>query len=216
MHQLRRLPIPFFLALALAAIPSGAEAPDPEAKAALKKAVVFHREAKDLALQFEAEVWNEDQERSDKYRGKLLLKGADRFRLEIPGGTYVSDGKSLWEYHPKNKQAILRSASEPGHPMPGEVLLRFLDADPISVRKAKVEGKDCLELRLDPAKAMKSLDSLSVFLDRRDHSLKRMVSRDVSGNEARYTLVSVKRDGGIKDREFTFTPPKGVEVVDMR
>ena len=38
----------------------------------------------------------------------------------------------------------------------------------------------------------------------------------VSGNEARYTVVSIKRNGGLKDKEFSFAPPKGTEIVDMR
>lgn len=188
-----------------------------EARDALRKAIVFHRRAKDLAFKFSAEVYNADLDKRDRYQGRLLLKDSTRFRLEIPGGTYVSDGTTFWEYHPKNKQVTVRSAADMGdQPLPGDVLLRFLDSEPLSVAKTRLEGKEYLELRLDPSRAMKNLDSLAVLLDRRNHSLRRIVSRDASGNEARYTLLSVKRDGGVKDREFAFEPPKGVEVVDMR
>lgn len=202
-------------------VPAGPASPAPpavpgEARIALSKAIAFHREAKDLSLKFRAKVYNAALDTEEEYQGRLLLKG-DKFRLEIPGGTYVSDGKSFWEYHPKTKQAILKQASEmEGRPLPGDVLLRFLDSDPLSLAPVKDGGKEYLEMRLDPSRAMKNLDSLAVRLDKRDYSLHRVSSRDVSGNEARYTVVSVKRNAGLKDKEFAFTPPKGAEVVDMR
>jgi outer membrane lipoprotein-sorting protein len=206
-----------FLPAAKAAAAAQAAFADEEARATLRQAVVFHRQARDIAFRFEAEIYNADLDKRDKYRGRLLLKDSSRFRLEIPGGTYVSDGKSFWEYHAKNNQAVVRAAADmAGQPLPGEVLLRFLDSEPLSVARVKAGGKEVLELRLDPARAMKNLDSLSVQLDRKDHSLRRIASRDVTGNESVYTLLSVKRNAGIKDKEFAFVAPKGVEVVDMR
>lgn len=188
-----------------------------EARAALAKAVAFHREAKDLALKFKAKVYNAALDKEDEYQGRLLLKGADKFRLEIPGGTYVSDGQSFWEYHAQNKQAVRKQASDmEGRPLPGDVLLRFLDSDPLSLARAMDGGKEYLEMRLDPSRAMKNLDSLAVQLDKGDYSLHRVTSRDVSGNEARYTVVSIKRNAGLKDKEFSFAAPKGTEIVDMR
>lgn len=199
-----------------AALPA-ARADLPAARAALQKAVAFHREAKDLTLKFQASVYNAALDKQDEYQGKLLLKGADKFRLEIPGGTYVSDGAVFWEYHAQNHQVILKSAKDmEDKPLPGDVLLRFLDSEPLSLGKAKDGGKEYLEMNLDPSRAMKNLDSLAVLLNGKNHSLHRISSRDVSGNEARYTVTSVKRNAGIKDREFTFVPPKDAEVVDMR
>jgi outer membrane lipoprotein carrier protein len=101
-------------------------------------------------------------------------------------------------------------------PLPGEVLLRFLDSKPLSVKPAVDGGKEFLEMSLDPARAMKNLDSLAVLLDKSDYSVHRISSRDVSGNEAEYTVTSIKRNAGIKDKEFAFAIPKGAEVVDMR
>jgi outer membrane lipoprotein-sorting protein len=201
-----------------AAAPSPtAAAPSPEAVAALRKAIAYHREARDLALKFSASVYNAALDKRDEYTGRLLLKGADKFRLEIPGGVYVSDGKTYWEYHAKTKQAIRRDAADrEGAPSPGEVLLRFLDSDPLSAAPVREDGKEWIGLRLDPARAMKNLDSLAVLLDKSSYALHQVSSRDVSGNEARYTVVSVKRNSGLKDGEFAFEPPKGAEVVDMR
>ncbi|MBW8888878.1 MAG: hypothetical protein JF616_14075, partial [Fibrobacteres bacterium] len=99
---------------------------------------------------------------------------------------------------------------------PGAVLLRFLDSDPLSAATVREEGKEWIELRLDPSRAIKNLDSLTVLLDKETCALHRISSRDVSGDEARYTVAAIKRNTGLKDKEFAFVPPKGVEVVDMR
>ncbi|MDB5048891.1 MAG: hypothetical protein JWO30_1962 [Fibrobacteres bacterium] len=188
-----------------------------EAREALRKAIRFHREAKDLTLKFKASVYNASLDKQDQYQGRLLLKGASKFRLEIPGGTYVSDGESYWEYHAQTHQVVLKSAKDmQDKPLPGEVLLRFLDSDPLSLGKAVDGGKEFLEMRLDPSRAMKNLDSLAVLLNRNDYSVHRISSRDVSGNDAEYTVTTVKRNAGIKDKEFRFAVPKGAEVVDMR
>jgi chaperone LolA len=199
------------------AAPQSAPKASPEAVAALRKAVAFHREAKDLSLKFTASVYNAALDKRDEYQGKLLLKGEDKFRLEIPGGTYVSDGKTYWEYHPQTKQALRRDAAgREGDVAPGAVLLRFLDSDPLSAAAVREDGKEWIELRLDPSRALKNLDSLAVLLDKETSALHRVVSRDVSGDEARYTVVSIRRNAGVKDGEFAFVPPKGAEVVDMR
>jgi chaperone LolA len=196
---------------------SAPPAPSQAAVEALRKSIAYHREARDLALKFSASVYNAALDNRDEYAGRLLLKGQDRFRLEIPGGVYVSDGKTYWEYHAKTKQAIRRDAADrEGAPSPGDVLLRFLDSEPLSVSPVRENGKEWIGLRLDPARAMKNLDSLAVLLDKSTYALHQVSSRDVSGNEARYTVVSVKRNSGLKDGEFGFEPPKGVEVVDMR
>jgi outer membrane lipoprotein-sorting protein len=215
-----------FLAIAFVAVTVRAETPKAQAApesmpapavAALRKAVTFHREAKDLSLKFDASVYNAALDKQDEYQGRLLLKGASKFRLEIPGGTYVSDGVTFWEYHAQNHQVVVKAAKDmEDKPLPGDVLLRFLDSDPLSLAKAKDGGKEFLELRLDPARAMKNLDSLAVLLDKSDYSVHRISSRDVSGNEAKYTVTSVKRNKGLKDKEFAFALPKGAEVVDMR
>jgi outer membrane lipoprotein-sorting protein len=188
-----------------------------DARQALHKAIVFHREAKDLSFRFRADIYTAALDKNDSYEGRLLLMDSTRFRLEIPGGTYVSDGVTYWEYHPQTKQVVIRSSKDmQDKPLPGEVLLRFLDSNPISVGKTVSGGKEFLDLRLDPARAMKNLDSLDVLLDKGDYSLHRIASRDVSGNLAEYTLLSVKRNSGLKEKEFSFAIPKGADVVDMR
>lgn len=213
----------FFLAFAIL-IANGMAATAPSdtaslkaAGAALRKAIEFHREAEDLSLKFTASVYNAALDSHDQYSGRLLLKGADKFRLEIPGGTFDSDGKTYWEYHPQTKQVIRKDATAGEDAIaPGAVLLRFLDSDPLSAKTVHEDGKDWIELRLDPSRAIKNLDSLAVLLDKDTYALHRVSSRDVSGDEARYTVVSIKRNSGLKDKEFAFAPPKGAEVVDMR
>ncbi len=188
-----------------------------QAKLVLQKAIAFQREAKDLTIRFKASVFTLALDKQTEYEGKLWLKDSSRFRLEIPGGIYVSDGKSFWEFHNQNHQVVLRNAKDlEDKPLPGDVLLRFLDSDPISLDNIKADGKEYLELHLDPSRALKNLDSLAVLLDKSSFSLHRISSRDLSGNESIYTVTSVKRNSGLKDKEFIFNIPKGADLVDMR
>lgn len=188
-----------------------------EARAALAKAITFHREASDFSLQFSAKIYNSALDKNEEYQGKLWIKDSLHFRLEIPGGTYVSNGKDYWEYHSQSHQVVIRNAKDlEDKPLPGDVLLRFLDSDPLSLKTSRFAGKEYLELGLDPTRAMKNLDSLVVFLDKKNYSLQVVVSRDVSGNEATYTVDSMKRNRGLKSKEFVFLPPKGCDIVDMR
>ena len=190
---------------------------DSQAREALRKSVEFHREAKDLTLAFRAEVYNAALDKEDAYQGRLLLKGSDKFRLEIPGASYVSDGSTYWEHHAGTGQVIMRRARDMEEkPLPGDVLLRFLDSDPLSLESVKADGRAYWEMRLDPSRAMKNLDSVAVLLDKKTYSLHRISSRDVSGNEAVYTVSRIRRNAGLKDGEFAFAVPKGAEVVDMR
>ncbi len=188
----------------------------PEAHALLHKAIVFYREAEDIQINFKAEVYTEATEKTDHFKGHLWLKDSVKFRLEMPALQCVSDGKTFWQYQPANKQVQIKKAQDiDGAALPGQVLFRFLDAEPLSVESVLEQGKSLLKLKLDPSKALKNTKSLMVFM-RDDGSVEKIISEDLSENRSTYTLTSVKRNTGIKESIFSFTSPEGAEVVDMR
>ncbi len=195
---------------------SGSPALSP-ADSLLQKAVAYHREAQDLTLAFKAKTYQAAVDKEAEYSGTLRLKGAGKFRLEIPGTRIVSDGKTVWEHHEANKQVLIKSLDHwDSGALPAEALLRFLDARPLSHEEVR-EGKTRLhKLQLDPTGKVKNLRSLTVYLRADTHKVHKIETVDLSENTAEYRLTRVEAGTGLKDKLFTYAVPKGVEAVDMR
>jgi hypothetical protein len=127
---------PLFLGLAafLALVPQGWTQPKEateivEAKRWLQLIADPLRKAQRLEVRFAAEVKTPEGESLPGYDGVLFTADSNAFRLEMPSGTYVSDGQTFWEYHPSTKQVLIKSAGAiAGKSLPARMLLDYLSA----------------------------------------------------------------------------------------
>ncbi len=183
----------------------------------MKEVAAPFREGKDLELSFAASVQMPDAESPERYVGSLWVGDSLRFRLEIPTGTYACDGITFWEYHPRTKQALKRSAQDlAGRALPGRILFELLASTPLSCDTLKVQEKTQVRLRLAPALHAGQMDSLSVRIDPKRRKLESVETLDANGVRTRYELKVLKPKAGIPSSRFRFEPPASAEVVDMQ
>ena len=68
-------------------------------------------------------------------------------------------------------------------------------------------------LRLVPRTAQAEYDWLIIVVDPATLTLRGLVTGDSQGGTSSFSFTNMKENVGLADKLFTFTPPRGVEVV---
>ena len=148
-----------------------------------------------------------------KKPGKMRWNYQRPFKQEI-----VSDGKTLWSYHPEEKQVLVSPMSQAAQ---GKVPSTFL----AGLGNLKLDfqarwGKEPSPqenyfLELTPNEFQGSLEKLFLLIDRENFRILQAKIQDVMGNTTQISFSKAQFDNRLPDSLFTFTPPKGVEVFQM-
>ena len=127
----------------------------------------------------------------------------------------ISDGKKVYWYVPEDKQVTV---SEVGPDDEAATPLLFLSgkgdiARDFTPSLVKATTADLLALKLVPRRAEPEYEYLVVALDPASLQLRTLTTRDRQGGESTLTLTNMKENRRLSDKDFVFTPPRGVNVV---
>lgn len=152
-----------------------------------------------------------------KFKGELKLGKGDRFRVNIPGQEFVSDGINLWQYSKTQKQVMIKSVMEmKGGLHPSEALFRYLKCKPLTMHDSVYEGVPVHVMKLDPQGQVKQFTGMTVWLKHSDQTPMRLETIDKGGGMMVYKISNLRRNPPLKDADFRFVTPPGVEEMDMR
>ena len=151
---------------------------------------------------------------SHRYSGELAVRKPGRFRWHYRQPyeqLYVGDGKVIWHYEADLMQAELLSNLEAVDP----VVMKLLDG--------RVSYSDMHVLRQEHDEQLNVWryqvrigDGAAVWLGFSEHGdLSLLESQDVLGNSNRITLSTCSFIAPAENI-FSFTPPAGVEVLDLQ
>lgn len=149
--------------------------------------------------------------------GQMALSRPGRFRWEYQAPNtqlIVTDGSTLWLYDEDLKQVTVRPAAEALAGTPAALLSQrktLTDAFTLSDDGSSGEIR---KLRLVPKAAESDFKDVSLWLNRAGAPV-RMVFRDQLGGNTDISFSTVKTNGKLKAGQFSFTPPKGVEVISQ-
>ena len=130
----------------------------------------------------------------------------------------ISDGKTLWNYQPENKQVIVSRVAQAFQSKTPSTFLaglgnlkkdfqaRFLQ-DP-----APGAG---YSLELTPLETQGGVEKLFLVADPKNFNILQARIQDAMGNTTQITFSKIAFNNNLADSLFTFTPPKGVEVFTM-
>lgn len=152
--------------------------------------------------------------REVRERGTLALKRPGRMRWEYEAPerkTFVSDGRTFYFYVPADRQVIVReqkdAAGVAGLLLAGRGAL--LEPFAPEVQTAPV-GRT--RLRLVPRKADPEVEQIVLDVDA-DYRVRSIEVTDPQGNRSRFEFDEVRENVGLRDDQFEFKPPRGVEVI---
>jgi len=156
-------------------------------------------------------------ERPDTLRGRLWLQG-DRYRVETPRQTIVTDGRTTWVYLPDTRQVLINDyvPDETGFSL-SEFLLHYSDRYEVRGGEAVTYQNTAYHrLHLRPLRPEAPFQEVVLWVRDRDLLVTRVDVRDVNDTRMTFLLSDLVLNPALSPELFTFRPPDGVEVVDLR
>lgn len=147
--------------------------------------------------------------------GVIYIK-KDKYRIEAAGQIIITDGQTTWSYSPKRKQVVIDTYKDDGNSFsPNKFLFNYpenfysdLEGD------ENVGGVDCYVIKLSPRNGG-SVKSAKIWIDKNENLIRKI---NIVTNESTntYSLKDISLDAGLSSSKFSFSPPEGVEVIDLR
>ena len=209
-----RNPIFFFVAAWLLACPSVFAL---TAQEAMAKSKAWFKTSKAWSLDFKLQVIYAESPDIASQQGSLLVADGNRFKLDIAGIKFYSDGESLWQYNVDQKQVLIKAVEDLSSSLhPSELLFKYLNCNAEKLGEGEFSGKKLWVLTLNPSKYAGQFTKMEVWLDKKDFSPVRLYTVDPSGNASWYNIVNLKVVKKYSDDEFRYKAIKGVDEIDMR
>ena len=145
--------------------------------------------------------------------GKLFYKKENNLRIEFPNQTIVADGKTTWNYNKKDKKIIISNYDETGS---GLLSINYLVNQYPSECELSLssEGSDRI-LILKPKSKRNNVGEVKLYITKGNLIDKAVISNQAAGiMEISFSNYNLNQK--ISDSKFSFTPPEGTTVVDLR
>jgi len=188
---------------------------DPTAKV-LAGIQAYYAGAQDLKAKFAQHYTYKVYDRTQVSSGKVFFKKPRMMRWDYQKPAqkvFVADGKTLWVYEPEEGQVFKRDLADSQLP----VALTFMSGEG-ELGKAfdatlTDESDADFVLELIPKKSAADYQKLVLKVDRTTFQVRESIVIDPVGNINRVVFTGIETNGGLPDRGFRFTPPKGVRVI---
>jgi len=165
--------------------------------------------------QFDLTTYWSIREREEKKSGELQLAAGEKFRVVLGREVFVSDGKDYYQFSERNSQLIIRSLSDIDLSFhPSRMLSSFLTGRTFT---EKGRGGGTVELAWSgKASDAGGYKSITAFVEEKTGIIKTLRLVDEDDNINTYVFKKTVFDKPPSNNVFRFSPPKGVEVMDMR
>ena len=146
--------------------------------------------------------------------GKIQYSKGNKLRLELKNSTIISDGANLWNYNKSQKKVVISSASpdDPSFFSPDKFLFSYPSKSIVSSEKE--EGQDILVLV--PLKGSNLDFKKAKIWVNQNNLISRIQVENLSGSLMDFQLSNYKLNQNLPDSKFTFSPPEGTNIIDLR
>src|SRR2546426_8224140 len=214
-----RLPHPAFVAIGISL---GPQSPDPWP--ILDHASATYQTITSLSADFVQIITNPMIGTPDTTRGRLYQMRPSRFAMRFTapkGDRIVADGRYLWLYTPSTAPGQVIRSRIPAVGTTGPNLIGQFVERPRERYSARYVYADSLGgamvdvVALTPKQQDQPYSGAVIWVDRNDGLVRRIDITEASGQQRTVILGNLKVNRGAPGREFTFSPPAGVRVVDQ-
>lgn len=170
-----------------------------------------------LQASFRQTVASTFDEEGDTFEGTLLLQG-DRYRVETGDQTIVTDGVVTYIWNASENQLLINDYVEDETTFSlNDFLFHFDEVYEIaSTGEALLGGKPHHLLRLRPKDPEAYFREITLLMNDADSLITRLEVTDVNDTKLVFQLRDITLNPPLAPDTFTFTPPEGAEVVDLR
>lgn len=154
---------------------------------------------------------------SQTLTGHVQLKGS-QYRIETLYEVIIGQGDEAWIYRPQEKQVLITRVDDPTRAYsPSALFQSYGDLYHAHTSSYElVDGVAYFRLELSPIDSEFEITSLTLWIREQDRIITRMVALDQSSIRTVIELENVRIGIPISPEIFEFSPPEGVEVIDLR
>lgn len=190
----------------------------------LDRAAAAYQTIRTLSAEFTQIVANPLLGSPDTTRGRLYQMRPSHFAMRFThprGDRIVADGRNLWLYTPSSTPGQVIRTGIPSTGTTGPNLIGQFVERPRERYRARYVRADSTAGRVTDVVALvpRSTDlpysEAVVWIDRKDGLVRRIEIEETSGQRRTLILDKVAVNRGVPGREFTFSPPAGLRVVDQ-
>lgn len=148
--------------------------------------------------------------------GVIYIKKQNNYRIEAGNQVIITDGVTSWVYSPNKKQVVIDNYKDDGSTFsPNKFLFSYPENFYSDLEgEENIGGANCYVIKLTP-RSGSNVKSAKIWIDSSDDLIRKItISTNQSTNT--YTLKDITLDAGVSSSKFTFSPPSGVEVIDLR
>jgi outer membrane lipoprotein carrier protein len=150
---------------------------------------------------------------STNLTGKVYYKKNNKIRFELTKILIVSDGETNWNYNKKENKVIISSYDEEDAGLLSIERIIFEYPEECELSTYMVENQEVL--MLVPQTSTFSFNSVKLWINN-DNLISRVLIDDPAAGLVQIDLTNYSVDKNLPDSKFTFTPPEGSKVIDLR
>jgi outer membrane lipoprotein carrier protein len=145
--------------------------------------------------------------------GKVYYKKEDKIRFELTNILIVSDGETNWNYNEKENKVIISSYDEEDAGLFSVERIIFDYPEECELSTYTID--DQVVLKLVPQTSTFNFNSVILWITD-DNLISKVLIDDPAAGLVQIDLANYSIDKNLPDSKFTFTPPEGSKVIDLR
>ncbi|MCL6493222.1 MAG: outer membrane lipoprotein carrier protein LolA [Ignavibacterium sp.] len=145
--------------------------------------------------------------------GKIIFKKDNKYRVENKNQIVGSDGVAAWNYNSTQKKYIITNYDSESNSIYSINYLVYQLPDEC-ILSARTEG-NLKVLELTPKSTNLQFKRIELWINT-DNLIQKIVLSDLNNNTNEISLSNYKLNQKISDSLFSFNPPEGTKVIDLR
>ena len=163
---------------------------------------------KDLSVEF-----TQSANGKSKLEGMLFIKKENKLRIDAQNLIIVSDGTTSWTYNKKENKVIISSydENEPGVFSINELVYELPAQSDIEL--SNDNGQNVL--KLTPNSYEYNFDNVKLWIGE-DNLINKVELNDAAMGKVEVKFSNYQLNQNLIDLGFSFTPPEGSRIIDIR
>jgi outer membrane lipoprotein carrier protein len=186
----------------------------------IEKVQEVYNHTEDVQADFDQETRMKSWGQTQVAKGKVSFKKNGRMCWEYSAPVsqqIISDGKKVWFYVPQDRQVTVYEMNQG---LQSEIAYRLMlgkgnlsrEFD-IALTDSLGDDKNYYRLRLKPLKPQAAIEQIVLRVDMKSFQVFETEIVDTFGNSNRIRFSHIKVNSHLKDSQFVFTVPAGVDVI---
>jgi chaperone LolA len=194
-------------------------AADNKAEEIIKKVKDEYDDLKTFYAEFSQSSYWKLADNVHEQKGKIWLKGKDKFKIETEDQTIVCDSKTIWTYSQFNNQVIIDKVEKSGEEirLPKDIFFKYSeDYNLTYIGDEKIDNQDCSVLELRAKTEDIFIKYMKIWINKKISIPIKIEQVDINNNSNNYLIMNVEINKAIDDNFFVYKVPDSVEIIDMR